>query len=193
MRVGLKVLVTAYSGEFDRNRRESEYDIAINNLKSFVKENDIIVVECAGVRRPWHKILPDNVLVGKNHSKYKNKGCNEISGILDNIDSIDSDWIVKMTGRYNPTSGKLFDSVKNPLLGIDGMGVVSGGKIWAGAFAMKTDLFFQMLRLAKLEEMESQWISIEEILSKHLKGRFLNLGRIGFQARIGNNERIDLL
>jgi len=190
----MKVLVTAYSGEFDEERREREYVACMEALLSMVPRESVIIVENAGVHRPWHEKFGVQVCRNGNFSMYRNKGCNEIAGILANVpEPFDDEWTVKITGRYIPCSDLLFKTVQEATDEVLAVGALSGAQVWAGAFAVRTKIFFPFLRSCNLAQMERRWISIEDKLTEALMGDMLVLRPLGFKARIGCNEHLDYL
>lgn len=89
--------------------RESQYITGINTLKKIIKnlkfENyKIIIIENNGMRYTFLNMLDCEVYYTKNNFKQtRNKGLTELRDILDCINKYninDTDFIVKMTGRY---------------------------------------------------------------------------------------------
>ena len=101
--------------------RKNQYINGINKLKQYVqnfKNYKIIVVENNGSRNTYLNSLNCEIYYTNNNSlPTKNKGYRELQDILDCINKYnieDSDFIVKLTGRYvlNDTS-EFMDNVKN--------------------------------------------------------------------------------
>ena len=106
----------------DCSIRKNQYITGINKLKQIVKalniENyKIIIVENNGTRPTFLDTLDCEVYYTKNNFLNKEKGYIELQDVLDCIDKFnikDTDFIVKMTGRYVLTDNSEFmDIIKN--------------------------------------------------------------------------------
>ena len=89
--------------------RESQYINGINQLKKVIKDLDIdnykiIIIENSGIRNTFLNTLDCDVYyTSNNFINTTNRGYKELQDILDCIEKYninDSDFIVKMTGRY---------------------------------------------------------------------------------------------
>jgi hypothetical protein len=89
--------------------RESQYINGINTLKKYIKNSDImnfkiVIVENNGYKNTFLNNLNCDVLYTTNNFlKTSNKGYKELQDILECIEKFhikDTDFIVKMTGRY---------------------------------------------------------------------------------------------
>ena len=91
------------------NIRETQYINGINKLKQVVQDLNIenykiIIVENNGIRNTFLNMLDCDVYyTSNNFLQTNNKGYKELQDVLDCIEKYninDSDFIVKMTGRY---------------------------------------------------------------------------------------------
>jgi hypothetical protein len=93
----------------DCSIRKSQYINGISNLKNIIHDLDIknykiIIIENNGIRNTFLNMLDCEVYyTNNNFLQISNKGYKELQDILDCIDKYninDTDFIVKMTGRY---------------------------------------------------------------------------------------------
>lgn len=107
-------------GKSDFNHRKKRYLKCINHVLKMLNGKDIkiIVVENNGFRETYLNDLPCDVVFSE-HNKYPipHKGVKELADIkyvIYRYNIQPEDYVIKMTGRYDPQSSYFFDLVSSP-------------------------------------------------------------------------------
>lgn len=108
------------AGKDDYEHRKNRYLISINNVINLLEKKNIkiIVIENNGFRDTYLNGLPCDVIFSEhNKVSIRHKGVKELADIKYAIHKYKiqpDDYVIKLTGRYNPENSEFFDLVTSP-------------------------------------------------------------------------------
>ena len=181
--------------------RKHEYIRSIQLLKSYNYE-PYIFESCHPFAPSFFNDNVQHVFYSNvNDDRLRNKGVNEARSLLAGIHHYrfdDHDMIVKITGRYQLESDEFLKLIEDhpevdAFMKCDPHFPAPLGKVFTGCFALRCDLFKEMLESLDLQRMENEMIDFEIEVAQFAQklsargGKVMYVNRLGLSANIGVN------
>lgn len=187
-----KILLTTCLSEKPADIREYEYRAVLSFLMGAVDKERVLIVD-TGNKKSFLDDYGFEVHYSGISNSFFNKGCNETQLMLDIEKNINTDRVIKLTGRYLFKNRNFINTVENDL-DMDVLCRLSGGKLWTGCFCANKNIFFEALRGLDLQDMENRRVCLEDALWDKLKVYKVRLlDEIGILSRISNNNYISYM
>lgn len=156
------VLVTTAQGPNNLEKRADEYTRALSWYRDHgysMKVVECFLNEGPSIIEPY---CLDVVYSGTHNPRKKNKGVLEATALQEAFKKLPiapKEMVVKVTGRYFPTSGEFFKEAESTKA--DAIVLPLGGQAFFGCIGMRYYLFESFLNSLDLEFMETEMVNIE--------------------------------
>lgn len=163
----IKILATSAIIHDNYALRQKEYEVSLSAVNKF--GHDLYIVECCRETGPcFLEDFSNNVFYSNVNATLKNKGVNEANALIKAFEYFNfnpKDLIVKITGRYTLLANSFLDEVED----YDCILNPRGDHVFFGCFALRAEMFYQMLCSFNKITMEHDMIGIEYMVARYLE------------------------